>query len=174
MLSSPLESIHDQTMSGMACHRHSWTTHTIELHRVWHAITALRQHTRSDDVGRGMPSLPFDSSHGQTTLVWHATWTLGSTHVWMMSILDCHHNLWPAYKDERSRAWNAIIALGLYAQCNIIRRAITSSLFGSTHGEMILVVTCQIMSGVACHNRPWTAHTIGRHRASHAHMTLGQ
>ena len=56
MTSLPLDSTHGQMTSGMACNHRLWTAHTIVRHRAWHAIIAFRQHSRSNDVGRGMPS----------------------------------------------------------------------------------------------------------------------
>ncbi|TMW89007.1 hypothetical protein EJD97_017770 [Solanum chilense] len=47
----------------------------------------------------------------------------------------------------RCREWHAIIAIGNH-----------------TH--------CRTSSGVACHQRPWTAHTIGLGGALHAIMAL--
>ena len=85
MTSPPFDSTHGQTMSSVACHHHLWTSshsrttscltfnhrlwaaHTIERRRAWHDITALGQHTRSNDVERDMPSPPLDSTHDQTT-----------------------------------------------------------------------------------------------------------
>ena len=66
MPSPPLDSTHSQTMSGVACHHRPWTAHSVERHRAWHDITALGQHTRSNDVRRGITSQPLDYSHGQT------------------------------------------------------------------------------------------------------------
>ena len=95
MPSSPLGSTHGRATSGVACHHRLWETYTVERHRAWHAIIASGQHTRSNDIGRGMPSLPFGSSHGRTT-----------------SGVACNHRLWAAHTVERRRAWHAIIALG--------------------------------------------------------------
>ena len=66
MPSPPLDSTHSQTMSGVACHHRPWTAHSVERHRAWHDITALGQHTRSNDVRRGITSQPLEFSHGQT------------------------------------------------------------------------------------------------------------
>ena len=56
MPSSPLGSTHDRTTSGVACHHSPWTANMVEQRRAWNAIIAFGQHTRSNDVGRGMPS----------------------------------------------------------------------------------------------------------------------
>ena len=86
MPSSSLGSTNDRAMSGVACHHRPWTTNKVErrwawhaiiaftlaltvgLCQVWHDISAFVQHTRSNDVGRGMTSSPLDCSHGRTTL----------------------------------------------------------------------------------------------------------
>ena len=91
---------HDQSTSGVARHHRSWTTNTVgnvgrgmasspldnthgRQRRAWHAITALGQHTWSDDVGCGMTSPPLDSTHDRTT-----------------SGVACHHHLWVAHTNE--------------------------------------------------------------------------
>ena len=66
MPSSPLGSTHGRMTSGGACHNSPWTANTVERRRTWNAIIAFRQHTRSNDVGHGMPSLPLDTTHGKT------------------------------------------------------------------------------------------------------------
>ena len=91
MTSPPLDSTNGQMTSGVACHRHLWTTHTVELRRAWHAIIVFGQHTRSNDVGRGMPSSHLGSTHDRTT-----------------SGGACHHCLWAAQTVERRLAWHAI------------------------------------------------------------------
>ena len=77
MPSSLLCSTHGRTTSGVACHHRLRVAHTIERRRAWHAITAFGQHTRSNDVGRGMPTSPLGSTHGRTT-----------------SGVACHHHPW--------------------------------------------------------------------------------
>ena len=67
MPSSPLDSTHGCTTSGVECHHRLWAAHTVERHRAWHVLIAVGQHTRSSDVGRGMPSSPLGSTHGRTT-----------------------------------------------------------------------------------------------------------
>ena len=76
MPSSPLGSTHGRTTSGVACHHRPWTAHTVGRRRAWHDITALGQHTRSNDVWRGMKSPPLDCTHART-----------------MSGVACHHRL---------------------------------------------------------------------------------
>ena len=96
MLSSPLGSTHDRTTSGVACHHCLWVAQMVERRRALHDITALGLHTRSDNVGRGLPSSPLGSTHDRTT-----------------SGVACHHRLWVAQTVERHRAWYPIIAFGL-------------------------------------------------------------
>ena len=76
--------VRGQAASAKACAERAWT-----------AKYAFGQHTRSNDVGRGMSSSP-----------------LGSTHVRATSGVACHHRLWAAHAVERRRAWHAIIAFG--------------------------------------------------------------
>ena len=97
MQTSPLGNTHGQTTSGVAyqhrlwtahgrktscvaSHHLLWTAHTVERRRARYAITAFGKHTRSNDVGRGMPSSPLGSTHGRTT-----------------SGVACHHRLWAAH-----------------------------------------------------------------------------
>ena len=113
MTSPPLDGKQGQTTSGVACHHHLWEVQTVERHRVWHsiiafglahivrrrrawhAIIALGRQTRSNHVGRGMPSSPLGSTHGRTT-----------------SSVASHHHLWTAHTVEQRRVWYAIIAFG--------------------------------------------------------------
>ena len=164
MPSSPFGSTHGQTTSGVACHprllaaqtveqRRAWhpiiafgLAHTVGRRRVWHAIRTLGRQTRSNDVGRGMPSPPLSSSHGRTT-----------------SGVACYHGLWTAHTVEqrrawaytverrrawhaiiafgladtvgRRRAWKAIIALGRRTRSNDIGRGMPSPHLDNTHGQ---------------------------------------
>ena len=72
--SSPMEYTHGRTTSGKVCHHCPRKTYMIGRHRLWLVINALRQHTRSDDVVRGMPS-----------------WTLGRSNNWMTLDVACLH-----------------------------------------------------------------------------------
>ena len=149
MPSSPLGSTYGRMTSGVACHHRLWAAHTVERRRAWHAIIAFVQHTRSNDVRRGMPSYPLDGKHGRTT-----------------SGVTCHHRLWTAHTVERRRAWHAIIAFGQHTRSNNVGRGMTSPPLDSTHGRTTL--------GVTCHHRLWTAHTIEQRWAWHAIITFGQ
>ena len=118
MPSSPLGSTHSRTTSGVACHHRLWAAQTVERCRAWHAIIALGRQTRSNDVRRGMPSWPLDSTHGRTT-----------------SGVACHHRPWKANTVERRRAWHAIIASGHYIGSNDVGRGMPSLPLGSMHGQ---------------------------------------
>ena len=69
MTSPPLDNTHGRRTSDMACHHRLWEAHTVERHRAWHAIIAFGQHTRSNNVGRGMQLSPLGSTDSQTA--WH-------------------------------------------------------------------------------------------------------
>ena len=103
-------SSHSRTALGVACHHCPLTDNAAERRQAWHAIIALGQHTRSNDVRRGITSPPFDSTHSRTT-----------------SGVACHHRLWAAHKVERRQAWHAIIALGRQTRSNDVRRGMPSS-----------------------------------------------
>ena len=75
--SSPLDSTHSQTTSGVACHHRLWGAHRIERCWALHAIIAFGQHTRSDDVGHGMTSPHLDSTHGRQHRACHDIAALG-------------------------------------------------------------------------------------------------
>ena len=140
MPSSPLGSTHGRTTSGVAFHHGPWTANTVERRRAWQSIIAFGQHIRLNDVGRGMPSLPLDSTHGH-----------------MKSGVTCHHCLWIAHTvglGRQRRAWHDITALGQHTRSDYVGCGMTSPPFDSTHG--------QITSGVAFHHRLWEAHTVER------------
>ena len=113
MTSPPLDSKHGWTASGIKCHHRVWKAHTFERLLAWHAITAVEQHTRSNDFWRGMPSPPLGSTHGRTTLG-----------------VECHHHLWAAQMVERRRTWHEITALGLHKRSNDVERGMPSFAFG--------------------------------------------
>ena len=62
--------------------------------------------------------------------------------------------------DERRRALHAIIALGLPILLDDMKRGMPTWPFRSTHGRMIV--------GVSCHLRIWATHMVGRRLAWHA------
>ena len=125
------------------------TAHTVRRRRMWHDITAIGQHIRSDNVGRGMTSPPLGSTHSRTT-----------------SRVALHHRLWTANTVERRRAWHSIIAFGQHTRSNDVRRGTTSPPLNSTHGRMTSCVTC--------HHRLWTANSIERRRVWHDIIAVGQ
>ena len=149
MLSSPLASTHSRTTLGVEYHHRLWVAHTVERRRAWHAIIAFGQHTRSNDVGRGMPSRILAAHTVERRLAWHAIIAFGL-----------------ADTVVRRRAWHAIIAHGQETRSNDVGHGMQSSPLGSTDSRTA--------SGVACHHRPWAAQTVGRRRASHAISALGQ
>ena len=149
MPSPPLDSTHGRTMSGVALHYRHWTARMVGRRQAWYDITALAQHTRSNDVGRGMPSSPLGSTHGRTTLG-----------------MACHHLLWEAHTVERRWAWHDINAFEQHLWSNDVRHDMLSPLLDSTHDRKT--------SSVALHHRPWTACTVGRRRAWHDITALGQ
>ena len=118
MTSPPLDSTHSQTTSGVAFHHRLWAAHTVRLRRAWHDITALGQHTRSDDVGRGMTSPPLDGTLGRTTFG-----------------VACHHCGWAAHPIERRRAWQDITSLEMHAWSDDVERGITSPPLDITLGR---------------------------------------
>ena len=120
MPTSPLGITHGRTTSGVACQHHLWATHTVERRRAWHDITSFGQRTRSNAVGRDIPSPPLESIHGRTT-----------------SGVACHHHLWAAQKVERHRPWHAIIALERQIRSYDVNRGMPSPPLDSTHGKMM-------------------------------------
>ena len=145
MPSRPLNSTHGQTTLGVACHHHLWAAQTVGRRRAWHSIVArgrqisrmtssvechhllwachaiisFRQHRQSDDVGRGMPSPPLDSTYGQMTLG-----------------VACHHRPSTAHTVGLRRVWHDITAFGQHTRSNDVRSGMPSSPLGSTHGRM--------------------------------------
>ena len=71
MPSSTLNNIHGRTTWSVACYHGPWIAHTVERRWAWHALIALKRQTRFNDVGRGIPSWPFYTTHGLTKLACH-------------------------------------------------------------------------------------------------------
>ena len=136
-------------MSGVACHYFLWVAQKVEQRQEWHDITALGLHARSNDVERGMPSTPLDSTHGRTTSVVAYIITFGQ------------HTRW----NYVGRGMPSL-PLGSTKRSNDVGRGMPSSPLGSTHGRTT--------SGVACHNRLKAAHTVERRRAWHDIIAFGQ
>ena len=63
---SPLGNTHGRMTSGMEYYHSPLMANKVERRRAWNAIIAFGPHTRSNDVGRGMPSWPLDTTHGRT------------------------------------------------------------------------------------------------------------
>ena len=95
--------------SGEACHHLLWAALTTKRRGAWHAIIAFREHTRSNNVGRVMPSSPLGNTHGRT-----------------LSGVVCHHRLGEAHTVERRKAWHAIIAFGQHTRSNDVKRSMPS------------------------------------------------
>ena len=144
-----MDSTHGRSTSGVACHHRLWATQTVGRRRAWHAITALRLHTRSNNVRRGMQSLPLGSTDSRTT-----------------SGVACHHHPWTVNMVEPRQACHAIIAFGQHRRSDGVGRCMPSSALASTHNQTTL--------GVACHHRLWGAHRIERCQALHVIIAFGQ
>ena len=139
MESSPLGSTHGQTTLSVACHHCLKEAQMGKQRQAWHDITAFGQHTRLNNVTRGIPSSPIGSKHGRQRRAWHDITPLGQHTRSAMSGVAC------------------ITALGQHTRSDDVKRGIISPLLDSTQGRTML--------GVARHHRLWTAHTIGRRRA---------
>ena len=97
MQQRPLDNKHNYTTSRMAFHHSNWiihimtsvvechhlrcTAHTNEKCRAWHAIITLRQHKRSDYVGRrqdvSCPRIPWKAHTVGRSQEWHAIMAVG-------------------------------------------------------------------------------------------------
>ena len=115
---SPFGNTLGRMTSSVACHHHLWEAQTVERRQAWHAIIAFGQHTRSNNVGRGMPSTPLNSTHDRMT-----------------SGVTCHHRSWTAHTVGRHRPRHDITALGLHAQSDDVGLGMTSPPLDSTHGR---------------------------------------
>ena len=153
MTSPPLDCTHGRTTSGVTCHHRLWTAHSVKRRLVWHVIIAVGQHTRSNDVGRGMISPLLECTHGRTTsgvAYHHRRWTahsvgntgrgmksppLDSTHGRMTSVMAFRHRLWAAHTVKQRRAWHDITALGQHTQSDDVEHGMTSPPLDSTHGR---------------------------------------
>uniref|UniRef100_A0A494G8R2 Uncharacterized protein n=1 Tax=Solanum lycopersicum TaxID=4081 RepID=A0A494G8R2_SOLLC len=165
MLSYPLDGKHGRTTSGVTCYHRLWEAHTVERRLAWHYITAFGQHTRSNDVGRDMPTPPLDSLHAP----------LGSTHGRTTSSA--------AQTVQRRLALHDITALGKHTRPNNHERSnnvgsgMTSPPLDVTHGRTSLGHTQSNVIGRDMPSPPLDsihAHTVERRRAWHAIIALGQ
>ena len=171
MTSPPLDCTHDRMMSGVTCHHRLWAAPSVERRLLWHVIIAVGQHTRLNDIVRGITSLPLDSTLGRQRRAWHDNTALGqhtqsndvgrgiksppsdSTHSRTTSGMAFHHRLWAAHTVKRRWAWHDITAFGKHSRSKEVRNDIPSPPLHCTHDRMT--------SCVACHHRPWTVHMVG-------------
>ena len=136
MLSSPLKCTHDWTTSGVACPYGPYAAHTVRWRRAWNAIFTIGKHTRSDDVGRDMQSLPSKSTHSGTTTCMeshhcpYTAYTVGLRQA-LHAIMDFFQDTW---SDNVGRG-NAFIALGMYTWSDDVGHDMLSSPFKSTHNR---------------------------------------
>ena len=158
--------------SGVTLYHCPLTRHTIEQRRVWHAIIALRQHTRMDDFGHGRHQSAWTTRIVGRHQAWHdiidnarhahsdevglgmPSWPLNSTHGRMMSGVECHHPPCTAHTNGVCGVWNLIIFIRPHIRSDEIGCGISSLPFDKTHD--------QIMLDVACHIRLWTTHIVER------------
>ena len=112
-----------------------------------------------------MTSHPLDCTHGRTTSCvasHHRACTARTVDVesgMKSPPLESTHS-------RQHRAWHDITTLGQRTRSNDVARGMPSPPLDSTHGRTT--------SGVACHHRPWTTHTVGRCRAWHDITALAQ
>ena len=120
-------------MSSVACCHRTNTTHTDGPCRASHAIISLRNHTRSDYVGRGMPSSLIDNTHDRTT-----------------SGVARHHLPWATHTVRRCWAWHLIITLGKHILSHEVGCGMLSSPLDNTHDRTIMVA---FLHGLGQHTR---------------------
>uniref|UniRef100_A0A494G8J7 Uncharacterized protein n=1 Tax=Solanum lycopersicum TaxID=4081 RepID=A0A494G8J7_SOLLC len=137
------------TTSGVACNTRPWAAHTVNLRRAWHYIIAFGKHTRSKDVRRGMLSSPLGSIPVERHRAWNE-----------ITALRQHE------RSGMSGAWYAIIALGWQTRSNDVGLGMPSPPLDSKHDRTT--------SGLKCHHRLWTAHSVERRRARHTIIAFEQ
>ena len=132
---------------------------------MWKVIIALKQHTRSDNVGLGMPSSPCTTHTPGRCRAWYAIISLRQHSrpddvrriliSWILEIIQCRTSgvacdtsPWTSHTIRRRRVCNTIMD------------------FDSKNGRM--------MSDVVCPCRHWITHTLGRRRVCHAIIALEQ
>ena len=118
-----LDSTHGRTTSDVACHHLLYAACTIERRQAQNDITAFGQHTRSNDVGRGMTSPLLDNTHGRMT-----------------SAVACHHRPLTTHTVGRRPAWHDLTALGQHTRSDYVGRGMTSPPLDGTLGRMTLGV----------------------------------
>ncbi|TMW83361.1 hypothetical protein EJD97_001925 [Solanum chilense] len=140
----PLVIPHGRMMSGVECHHRPWKAYNVERRWGWHAIITLGQHTRSDDVGRGMTSLPLRNTSGRMMSCLHTR----SHNV----DVECHNHPFAAHAVGRRRTMSGV----------------------ACHHRPWAAHTVGQRLGVASHHRPWKAYTIGQCRAWHVIIAFEQ
>ena len=133
-------------------------------------IMALGHHTRLDNVGCGMQLSPLDCKHGRATLAeeclsspwttytirrclaWITSYPLDSTHAQSTSIMACHHIPLTLHMIGQSLFCHALITLGLHTRTDYVKHVMAWWSLECTHG--------QTTSSMACHQLPWTTHTV--------------
>ena len=113
-----------------------------------------------------MTSPPLDSTHGRQLREWHDITALGQHTRLETSGVASDHRPWLAHTVGRRRPWHEITALGLHTLSNDVGRGMPSSPLGITHDRTT--------SGVTCHHRLWTAHTVRLCGAWHDINAFGQ
>ena len=157
-----------------------------------HDITTFVQHTRSNDVGRGMPSFLWEAHTVERRRAWHDITALGRharsndigrgmTSPPLNSTDNRQRRAWyditaiGQHTVGRRRAWHNITALGQHKWLDYVWRGVTSLPSYSTRGRTTSGVAChhrlwaihtiERCLGGACHNSPWTANTVERRQA---------
>uniref|UniRef100_A0A3Q7IUH9 Reverse transcriptase domain-containing protein n=1 Tax=Solanum lycopersicum TaxID=4081 RepID=A0A3Q7IUH9_SOLLC len=116
---------------GLDCKKRPWTTLTVERRRAWRSITALGQHTQSDDIGHGMPSPPLDITHHDITTLGQHTQSNDVVHGMTSPPVDYAH----AHMVKQRRAWHDLTALGQHTRSYYVGRGMTSPPLDSTRGR---------------------------------------
>ena len=118
------------------------------------------------NVGRGMTSLPLDSTHGRQRRAWHDNTALGQ-HTRSTTLgVACHHRPWTAHMVRRRRTWHDITSLGQHTRSIDVGRGMTSPPLDCTHGRTT--------SGVTCHHCLWTAHSVERRLVWYVIIAVGK
>ena len=140
MPSPPVDSTHGRTMSVVALHHRPWTARMVERCRAWYDITALSQHTWSNDAGEACHHRLWAAHTVRLRRAWHditalgqhtrsddvgrgmTSWPLNSTRGRTTLGVACHHSPWTTNTIEQRRAWHDIISFGQHTQSNDVGR----------------------------------------------------
>ena len=114
--------------------------------------------------GMACPRCPWAKNTIGQSRAWYVIIFLKQQHCQMTSGVTCHHSPWATYKVIILHVWHTLMVLGQHTRSANIRHRMPSSPLGSKRSRPT--------SGVATLHRPWAAHTIGRHRAWHAIISL--